>query len=734
MDSTHNNVKSELANLAPAEVVPINYSDSKATVYGKDGGGHDAVVQVTTPPAHLSNPLLKLYIGYLQSPLFLRLNPNTRYTKAIAFRNFYKYIAENKQYETSGLPFDIVNRYFIKFKETSERTSFYNEEITLRVPIKLFNKRVVDGFDKDKFGHASLDNYLAFFPNFPPPHSLPKKSMAELFGQKNCPYSDTELLQSLRLGCCFLLNKFSEIRDQLMSNEHIIKQISTLKMAKYDNKSLILNPQANNFTLDGAPPKQLDNLNWKIIRKANLQIYETIVNNADPLTLEVFAFKSFPNAKSNSLESKLTTLQWVQEFKEGSQATASIHIRRTYGKNRYMLRRLDNITPKFLICPSDFEIYLIQCLLASESIQREGLNIHLLSDFSTNCESTQIQYNKGRRNKSSATPIYNRQHLPYQCYKRYIRQRKVAKEYGFADSNKTLDYNTATTSKGHIGFTIKSLYQFELLLSNESEITRQYKEELGSEGNAFLWLIERIWQHNQIAYDETLVNHHNKKKLNKLTGAYKRKNRVIGLTPDAITMSRKRIDDTVTVSRKEESTTATNQGEPAVQAELTSHSPATKHNIYANRSNSKEAIESERNFGAQVGDLMVEEALKVGEYLKDVKQIDMSEIKKLLGLTTGYEDIEQLLENVDAELWGGFQHNGQVIIVISDVTAMLLNGYINHLHNEIPRLFLDSQLKGLHAQKKLAYLSAIFSSFPPDIQREGKKLLEEFNIPFPSLV
>lgn len=734
MESAHKNTKSELASLAPAEVVPINYSDSEATVYGKDGSGNNAIVQVTIPPAHISNPLLKLYIGYLQSPLFLGLSPSTRYTKAIEFRNFYKYIAENKQYESSGLPYDIVNQYFIKLKETSERTSFYNEEIILRVPLKLFSKTVVDGFDKDKFAHVSLANYLVFFPNFPPPHSLPKKSMAELFGQKNTPYSDTELMQSLRLGCCFLLNKLSEIREKLMSNKHVLKQINALKTAEYDNKPLIFNSQSNNFTVDYAPPKQIDNLSWEIIKTANLQIYETIVNNADPLTLEIFTFRSFPKAKLNSIEAKLTTLQWVQEFKNNLQTTASIYKKRTYGKNSYFLRRLDNITPKFLICPSDFEIYLIQCLLASESIQREGLNIHLLSDFSINFESAQIQYNKGRRDKSSATPIYTRQNLPYQCYTRYIEQRKVAKEYSLADTNKTLDYSTVTTAKGHIGFTAKSLHLFELLLSNESEVTRQYKDELGSEGDAFLWLIKRMWQHNQIAYNETIANSRNKKKLNELTGASKRESRVIGLTPDAITMSRKRMDDTVTISKKEGPETARSQSEPAVQAELTSHSLATKHNVYGNRSNSKEAIESERNFGAQVGDLMVEDALKVGEYLKDMKQINLSEIKDLLGLTSGYEDIEQLLENVDAELWGGFQHNGQVIILISDVTAMLLTGYINHLHDEIPRLFLDSQLKGQYAQKKLAYLSTIFNSFPPDIQREGKKLLEEFDIPFPSLV
>lgn len=737
MNRTKGNEKSELANLAPAEIVPINYSDSEATVYGKDGNGNNAVVHVSIHQVHITDPLLKLYIGYLQSPLFLRLSPSTRYNKAIVIRNFFQYVAENKQLLTSGIPYDVVNQYFIKLKETSESTSFYNNEIILRVPIKLIGRTNVKGFDKEKFYHVSLANYLAFFPSFPPPKSLPKKSMAELFGLKNCPYSDTELLQSLRLGCCFLLNKLSTIRDKLMADDYVMQHLEVLKEAIYDNNSLILNPQADNFTVDYAPPKQIDNLNWEKIKKANLSIFEAIINNADPITLEVFTYNSFPKAKPNSPEAMLTLQQWVQLFKKESEGDISIYKKRTLGKNSYLLRRLENITPKFLVCPSDFEIYLVQCLLASESIQREGLNNHLLSDFSEVFESVQIQYNKGRRNKSSASPIYTRHNLPYQCYTRFIEQRKVAKQYGFTDSNETLDYNTATTSKGHIGFTIKSLHLFKLLLANDSEIIHQYKNELGSEGDAFLWLIKRIWEHNRIAYAETLENNNKKKKRTNLLGASKRKSRVIGLTPDAITMSRKRIDDAVKVSKKENFDDAdpkTNDSDPSVKAELTSHSPATKHNVYGNRSNSKEAIESERDFGAQVGNLMVEEALKVSQYLKNVKHVALSEIREILGLTTEYENIQQLLENVDAELWGGFQHNGQVIIVISDITAMLLKGYINHLHVEIPRLFLDSKIKGQEAQKKLAYLSSIFNNFPPSTQREGEKLLEEFEIPYPSLV
>jgi hypothetical protein len=271
-----------------------------------------------------------------------------------------------------------------------------------------------------------------------------------------------------------------------------------------------------------------------------------------------------------------------------------------------------------------------------------------------------------------------------------------------------------------------------------SEVKKLYRKELGEEGEAFLWLVEKIWNHNRLAYVETLKNNVERRKFGPVAGYAKRINMVIGLTPDAISMSRKRIDDGVSIHKKVEGESEINgssrYSEQNVSAELTAHSKATKHNIYKNRSYSKEVIESERDFGAQVGNLMVQEALKIRTELDNVKHLTLEQVRDLLGITNEINKVEELLEQVDIELWGGFQHRGETIIITSDITAMLLKGYIEHLRLELPKLFLDDKQKGQEAQKKLAYLSSIFDKFPTFMQYQGEAMLSEFEIPYPSLL
>jgi hypothetical protein len=721
---------SELARLAPANIVAINNSDLAVIVNGTDGNRTPTQICLKIPSGLEKNPLLKLYIGYLQSVEFLKLNSSTRYSKAISIRNFFDYIESNKGFLKSGLPFDIVNQFFINQKENSDRSSFYNEELTLKVPIKLTFKKEVKL--EQKYYDRTLADYLAFFPNFPPPISQPKKALSELFGTKNCPYTDTELLQSLRLGCCFLLNQFSDMRTKLLENSKIIQSLDKLKNEKYNNLPILVNPQASNYTIDSAPIKQISEKAWTKLSKINHDIFEAIIELADPYMLEWFAFKSFPSPIKGSNEAKLPKLEWIEAFYKNNKIASQV----SFSKTKYRLRRLDNITPSFFLSPLDIEIFLIQCLLASESIQQGGLQTHTLDNFSATLTSTQIGYDKGRRDKSSVTPIYTRQSLPYQCYSTYVEQRNIAALNGYNSSNKTIHYDNKGTGKGHIGFTTQSLHFFELVITPDSEIRKTYKKELGEEGEAFLWLVEKIWRHNRKAYDETIKNNQKRNRVTPKKGHAKRKNRVIGLTPDGISMSRKRLDESVSVKKKIENETSTNKeiSDDNVNAELTAHSITTKHNTYKNRSYSKEAIESERNFGAQVGNLMVEEALKLGDKLSNVTYLNLEEARALLGITNESSKIEELLGLVDSELWGGFQHNGETIIVTNNTTAMLLKGYINHIKLELPKLFLDDQRKGQQAQKKLAYLTSIFNKFPAYMQKEGKNMLGKYDIPYPSLM
>ncbi|WP_282166370.1 hypothetical protein [Shewanella japonica] len=727
------NEQSELSKLAPASVASINKGKNEVTVLGSDGNGTPAKVIVSLPIGLENNPLLKLYLGYLKSPLFLALASSTRYTKAIAIRNFTNYVASCQQYIEQGLPYDVVNQYFINIKLNSNRTSFYNDELILKVPIDLALSR--ESKLDSRYYNSKLNDYLIRFPNFPPPKSNAKKSMASIFGKADCPYTDTELLQSMRLYCCTLILKFFEIRDYFLSIDSIKDELERLKDEKYQSKPLLCHRQAKNYTLDSAPSSQISEEHWLKLKTINHDIFKAVLDSDDPFIISWFSFNSFPSPKANTNEANLTNTEWVKQFYFNNQIRKSLKIK----KNEYRLRRLDNISPNLLLVPTDFEIFLIQCLLASESIQRGGLLKHKIANFSEIIDSVQAGYSKSRRGKTSATAIYTRQSLPYECYTKFINIREKESSLNLEDTELTLNFSNKGTSKGHIGFTNKSLHFFKLLIS-DSGVSDFLNSELGEEGAPFRWLIEKIWKHNQLAYNETLQNNIKKKITGAKPGYARRNNLVVGLTPDAISMSRKRIDDHVVIKPKEhdesdinkESTTEFNNAH--VSSELTAHNPTTKQNIYKNRSNSKESIESEKNFGAQVGDKMVNEASKLNDALKDVELVTLEKVRDILGIKDNESKVEALLQQVNADLWGGFNHEGKVTIITSEVTAMLLSGYIAHIKSELPKLFLDSSLRGQEAQKKIAYLAAILDKFPVHLQRKGEQQLQEYDIPYPSLI
>lgn len=725
--------QSELSKLAPASIASISQSKNEVTVLGADGNGSPAKVIVSLPIGLENDPLLKLYVGYLKSPLFLALASSTRYTKAIAIRNFIDYVASSQQYIEQGLPYDVVNLYFINRKLKSGRTSFYNDELTLKVPISLALSREskLDSIYYD----SKLNDYLIRFPNFPPPNSNTKNSMASIFGEANCPYTDTELLQSMRLYCCTLILKFFEIRNYFLSIDSIKDELERLKDEKYQSKPLLCHHQAKNYTIESAPTSKISEEYWLKLKKINHNIFKAVLNSDDPFIISWFSFNSFPSPKAGTNEANLTNTEWVKQFYLSHQIKKSLKIK----KNKYRLRRLDNISPNFLLIPTDFELFLIQCLLASESIQRGGLLKHKIANFSEIIDSVQAGYSKGRRGKTSATAIYTRQSLPYECYTKFINIREKESSLNLEDTELTLNFSNKGTSKGHIGFTNKSLHFCKLLIS-DSGVSEYLNSELGEEGAPFRWLIKKIWNHNQLAYNETLQNNIKKKRTGAKPGYAKRNNRVVGLTPDAISMSRKRIDDPVVIKPDESNETDINKksttdfNDVRVGSELTAHSPTTKQNIYKNRSNSKESIESEKNFGAQVGDKMVNEASKLNDALKDVELVTLEKVRDILGIKDKKSKVEALLQQVDADLWGGFNHDGKVIIITSKVTAMLLSGYIEHIRSELPKLYLDSSLKGQEAQKKIAYLSAILAKFPAHLQRKGEQQFQEYDIPYPSLI
>jgi hypothetical protein len=127
------------------------------------------------------------------------------------------------------------------------------------------------------------------------------------------------------------------------------------------------------------------------------------------------------------------------------------------------------------------------------------------------------------------------------------------------------------------------------------------------------------------------------------------------------------------------------------------------------------------------------------EMMKSVNVVSLEQAKELLGCKSSEDNFLALLgeENLDVGLTGEILHGEEVIFVATPLIAALIIKKINHIDSEIPNLLLDSpefHIKGVNALSEKAYFQTILESFPEDIQEEGKKLSETFDMPYASML
>lgn len=727
-----------LENMAPATVIPIKVSETEVTVFCQSSGCTKPIFKkLNIPVGYEHLHIMRNVILYLQSNDFLKKRPLTKYNEITRQTNFFTFITKHTQYLNDGVPLNVYEEY-LRYRTKQSKISFYNEMLSIVEPTKWLlrqkNYALLPVFTTD------FISYLAFAPDIPSNryNSTPEPSLVDLFGAQNCPYNDTDMIKALRLACCFFNEKLGTMRSDLLQDKVLQQWIAKLK------KNNLINPlfsacfqphlsiKCKMIYSQTSPDK------YQIIKSAYNHLYKVILEQKNPLTIEWLCQHELPEA--SKLDRKTTKLAWAKRFfnrKKGKFATYSTM------KITYKIQSLSSLTFRFLSIPSDIEMFSIQCLLATESIQRQGLSLHTLSDFSITDKSLQLGYGKGRRSANSATPIYSRKNIIHDTLKNYHDLMSEAQTtLPKSEQGKTFPYKSKIISSGAISSSSNELDSFiSLLLDRNSLMHAIFSEETGDEGTPFLWLLERLVKHNNKHRLER-IEYSRKNRVRKKLGLdaikLNSKHSVISLSPTAISMSRKRMDDSTNVYQKGSKPTSDidSNGSAEVQAELTAHSVAMKANIYNDRSNSPQKIESHRRFGAQIGELYEKEALKISEYIKNTKVLDMQQVRKILGISNSKDEFEEMLESIDldTEIWGGINYQGQTLIVTTEITAALITGYIAHIKKELPSVRLDSEQKASMLRINLAYLSEMLEQFPSNLQQAGKDMLAEFDIPYPSLL
>ena len=419
-------------------------------------------------------------------------------------------------------------------------------------------------------------------------------------------------------------------------------------------------------------------------------------------------------------------------------------------KKNHNLGAIKTVTFSSLVRPTDAETFSLQCLLASERVQSSGLYRHKLSDISILESSFQSFFTKkrGKGNDSKKFPTnrYKRNTLIYRAFSDWKLLMEGAQEYIEQDNkNKTLAYYEREHSpRGVLYNDIPSMWVFDLVSDPTSLYYKRLMLEVGLQGKPFIWLLSRLKEHNQKVARQNATYDVARGKFKKglLLDLPKRGDFVdlpwLGLAPDFIAKSREQMDDGTEVTLKTDSKVL-NPESDEVSAELTGHSDTVKKDVYQNRSDSPEMIQSMRTFSAEVGELMEKEADKIKQSINNTSVLTLAEAAKILGVEKECNKIEELTNllaerKIDIGFLGEYELDGQQVVLVTDLTAALMEGYIEHITKELPRLKLDDEDKAIEALIKRAYLIALLEEFPASIRSKGHKILESHEFPYPSLI
>ena len=192
---------------------------NEVTVYGVDSTGHPVSVVVSLPNSWTKNKLLLSYICYFQSTFFNKKQPPTRISEARSINKFFQYIAQSSYNPAVGLPNDLFSQF----------TQFLNAKggkrgNTVSGLIHISSRPLKSLLDKD-FIYEGLPDFAkvrvicANIPDFAKNPTTPVTSLVKIF--ENCPYANSDMIESLRLVCCWILETLSSQRNKVLENKDI---------------------------------------------------------------------------------------------------------------------------------------------------------------------------------------------------------------------------------------------------------------------------------------------------------------------------------------------------------------------------------------------------------------------------------------------------------------------------------------------------------------------------------
>jgi hypothetical protein len=663
-------------------------------------------------------------IAYLNFSSYKNFSVATRNNISFLIVKFFTYLESYKSDEF--VPLDLLCDYKQSLKKNDIRTingnGIYSTIISL--------KSIIDwgASEKSTLSESAkllCRQYYLHAPKNQKPDVTPTPPLSQLFS--GCPYSDTQLLDSLKKLFIWIINYEGYLRMEALQIEEIRLLVESIR-----NRSIYECPISfGSFDFFNPTKHEARELYAVVISSIrasnNLVLKERLVSDIQhPFDEGALTEKQLNFVLDSSL----------MKPKEGAVAKCGIgyQISKNGKRNVYKVGVIKSLSLRSLLVPSDVEIFAMQCLLASEKVNLSSIEKMELDDVVNIPQGIQFQLQKRRRPKPyqvNITALHPQGSTLGKTYNRYIEAKKASqKHFNDMDNGKILGYQIETTKHGFIGYSSfgeASNKYFQLILTENShlrnELLKAFDENV-KDLDPFFWIFSRVMENNRGNYNQNKAYN----RAYKNNGTKKRSDFVlkksIGLSTDNIRQSS-------IISENIELFSDINAFDDInVTAQLSNHSPPVHNEVYIDSSTAKEKIESDRLFASRIGTLMAEAANKMGDLIKRTSVFDYNEALEVFGLPRTDESASERLTKkidelgIDVDLMDSFQAHGKKTFLANKTTTALIIKYLEHIRANFDDLLNDDtpQLtKATLAARDYFYFSNILEKFPSEIRKDGEK-------------
>ncbi|REL27506.1 hypothetical protein DXX93_13685 [Thalassotalea euphylliae] len=680
----------------------------------------DGKVKWVLPDDMHGQNFLLLYIDYTKRKSFRELSHATKLNIGRGLVTFLDYtVVLIRKY--SGVPSDIFSRYTNHIKTTTNKTSnSVNSTVTAMLYVlKLYGGQKEKVYDCE-YWIPEFYVMITKAPTFTWEEPNPKESLSTKY---DLGFTSNEMIESLLLLCCYIINTFNDKRKLLLQNRNLEKvALESFQISSDSYPTYALISDQNHPT-------------YNVARRLYGELARTIIATEDNWLIERFMHDNpFPDEfLPDESDIKIRRKEWLKRWI--NKRTGDIKTLITINKKKYRMQTMKAYCMNDLHGLSHEVVFAMQCILACHRIQSSGVDRMNLNDVISNNKGVQFKYYKGRGKIKYATSVLNKGTLPYNTVQIFLEQ---FKQQHPGVNPKLIQYHKLrgkTDVLGQIGTKKGRLDHFFIdLLDENTEVHKHMKAELKEEAAPILAFLKKILVNNLIALENS--------------PAYGGDNKMphVSLNIDLIARARIEIEDgkSGAAELKENSeydkTAFEEKADKEVGAMLTAHNLETKQSTYENRSRSPEKIKSMRRFAAQVGDAMEQDARAVEELFNKTKVLNLKAVAKLLGIEDTIEEQKDLYDIINQQLGdvigdiGDVDIDGKRIVIQTPLTAALIVSKIKHIENEIPRLKVVSEKKALKAQLHRAYLDTLLAEFSSSIIKEGELMSKKYNFPFSSMV